>query len=512
MKNIQKSLCLLLILAMAASMASCGGEESNSSTAGGGTESSSQTAQEDEEPVPVSILLSGDNTPNAENMVLDALGEATNTIIEMTYVPSADIATKRSTMAASETLPDLFSVGGTEAQEYIDAGLLYDLTGMEDKAPNWFGNAGDLISQMPLNETGIYVVPTGAQGWMCNLNIRTDWLENVGLEMPTNLDELYDVFEAFTNGDPDGNGEDDTFALCANSGYRSFESIFGAYGIAQGQSMLMEDGTVTTWMKHPHFLEAINYIRSLINAGFVEPDWLTIPQMDMFGKLWNGVAGAMEWECVGPTNNWYPSRYTETPTPTFGFAVIEGPYGDKGVSPTFASLDSGYVVSSQTENIDAVLRVADYCCTDEGNTLLYLGVEGVMFEWVDQENGQYQMLGEYADSAVQRANGGYCYLDLCRPAVNCEFKILNAQTREGVELAWDNAVPGVVYCYDTLETRSDYGSDMDQILSEMYVALLQAGSDDELQGIYDEYIARWETEAHGSEWEQEITEWYNNHQ
>ena len=149
MKNIQKSLCLLLILAMAASMASCGGEESNSSTAGGGTESSSQTAQEDEEPVPVSILLSGDNTPNAENMVLDALGEATNTIIEMTYVPSADIATKRSTMAASETLPDLFSVGGTEAQEYIDAGLLYDLTGMEDKAPNWFGNAGDLISQMP---------------------------------------------------------------------------------------------------------------------------------------------------------------------------------------------------------------------------------------------------------------------------------------------------------------------------------------------------------------------------
>ena len=50
---------------------------------------------------------------------------------------------------------------------------------------------------------------------------------------------------------------------------------------------------------------------------------------------------------------------------------------------------------------------------------------------------------------------------------------------------------------------------MDSVISEMYVALLQAGSDDELQGIFDEYMKRWETEAHGAEWEKEITEWYN---
>ncbi len=64
-------------------------------------------------------------------------------------------------------------------------------------------------------------------------------------------------------------------------------------------------------------------------------------------------------------------------------------------------------------------------------------------------------------------------------------------------------------CQDVLQTRSDYGSDMDSVISEMYVALLQAGSDDELQGIFDEYMKRWETEAHGAEWEKEITEWYN---
>ena len=519
MKNGKKTLCLFLVLAMAATMMSaCGDDSSNSSGSSGSTQTgssggtSASTSEDEEEPATVSILLGGDNTPNAENLVLDELGKQTNTIIEMTYVASADTATKRSTMAASDTLPDLFKVGGTEAQEYIDAGLLYDLTGLEDKAPNWFNNAGDLISQMPLNADGIYVVPTGAQGWADNLNIRTDWLENLGMDMPTNLDELYDVFYAFTYNDPDGNGQDDTFALCANSDRRPYSLIFGAYGIAYDSDIVLEDGTVSKWVKHPHFLEAVTYIRKLINDGLVEPDWLTIPQMDMFGKLWNGVAGAMVWECVGPTNNWYPSRYTEEVTPTFGFATIEGPYGDSGVKPSFPSLNDGYAVAARTENIDAVLRVANYCCTDEGNAMLYLGVEGVMFEWTDKENGQYQYLGEYTDSAVQRAEGGFCYADLCRPAINCEVQVLNAQTQEGVQLAWDSMITdGVVYCYDSLQSSIDYGSDMDQIIDEMWVALLQAGSDDELQGIYDEYMERWSTEAHGADWEKEITEWYNNH-
>ena len=132
--------------------------------------------------------MAGDNTPNAQNMVLDELGKRTNTVIEMTYVASADLDTKISTMAASDTLPDLFFVSGSTAQDFIDAGLLYDLTGLEDKAPNWFGNASDLIPQMTLNQEGIYVIPTGEVNWANNLNIRTDWLENLGMEMPANLD------------------------------------------------------------------------------------------------------------------------------------------------------------------------------------------------------------------------------------------------------------------------------------------------------------------------------------
>ena len=309
---------LLAVLMLVAVFTACGGKEDKNSSSAADSTKSSKTESSDpdasdagegpEEAAEITIMMDGDNTPNATNLVLDKLGEMTNTKINMIYTPTDDAATKRSTMAASDTLPDMFRVINvvTEAQEYADAGLIYNLAGLEDKAPNWFKNAGELLNQVPANKDGaIYYVPDGQLGYAYNLNIRTDWLNNLNMEMPTNLDELYDVYSAFTNYDPDGNGKKDTFGLATDSDPRSFDSIFGAYGIpANKNNIVLDDGTVSIYTKHPNYLEAIKYIRRLINDGLVEPDWLTIPPMDKFGKMWNGVAGAMEFQCVGPTNNW----------------------------------------------------------------------------------------------------------------------------------------------------------------------------------------------------------------
>lgn len=43
--------------------------------------------------------------------------------------------------------------------------------------------------------------------------IRQDWLDNLGLEAPTTIDEFEEVIRAFTEDDPDGNGEKDTYGF-----------------------------------------------------------------------------------------------------------------------------------------------------------------------------------------------------------------------------------------------------------------------------------------------------------
>ena len=45
------------------------------------------------------------------------------------------------------------------------------------------------------------------------LVIRKDWLDKLGLEVPTTPEELLAVAKAFTEQDPDGNGKNDTYGL-----------------------------------------------------------------------------------------------------------------------------------------------------------------------------------------------------------------------------------------------------------------------------------------------------------
>jgi putative aldouronate transport system substrate-binding protein len=509
MKEFKKVISVLVVTTMLFSLTACsknndGVADTNSDTVKEEVGTENKVDEVAKEPSKISILIPGDNTPNSDNMVIQELEKRTNTDLDIIYVPSKDEATKRSTMVASGDLPDIFLVGESEAQEYIDAGLIADVSEyLEKDGKNIMSNAGDIIYTSPMNQDGVYLIPTGNVAYAFNMNIRTDWLKNLGMNMPTDLDSFAEVMHAFTYDDPDKDGQNDTFGLAANADFGAFDTIFGAFGIPAGNATAIElaDGTVTTWAKHEDFLEAMTYIKKLIDDGVVEPEWATITKMDMFGKLWTGQAGAMNFQCAGPTNNWMPSRYTEDPVPTFDYAVITGPDGEHGVNPNYAQVNRGYVISADCKDIEAALRVADYCNSEEGNELLYFGVEGTMFNWIDEANGKYEYIGEFADSATHRANGGFVYAEFMKPINNCEIRTMNEQSRMGTQLAYDEMLPSV-NIVKALESRLDYGADLDQIIKEMYAAMLT--SDGDMKAIYDEYIERWNSEG-GLEYEEEAT-------
>ena len=63
---------------------------------------------------------------------------------------------------------------------------------------------------------------------------RQDWLTKLNLQVPTTVDEYYNVATAFASQDPDGNGKKDTYAFGGINGVedlRLTDHIFGAYGI-----------------------------------------------------------------------------------------------------------------------------------------------------------------------------------------------------------------------------------------------------------------------------------------
>lgn len=515
MRKTLKSVCLVLSALMILATAACASPQatdtptpSAATTAPSAAPAESVQPSQEAKDVKLTVMLRGDNTPSDDNPVIQEIRKRTGYDVDIIYVPIADYPAKLSAMIAAGTLPDIFLAKGADVIEFRDGGLLADLTEYmtQENAPNILADSLDQIENAPANENGIYLVPKAKRTYAHNLNLRTDWLANLNMEMPTDLDSLYNVLRAFTYDDPDGNGQNDTFGLAVNiaADYSTFNSIFGAFGVPVNRNIQLEDGTVTKWIKHPQFLDAIEYIRKLASEGLIDPDWATIPTMEAFGKLWNGNAGGIDFQCVGPTNNWMPGRYVEDPTPTFGFATIAGPGGKGGVPMIPPNYNEGWMIASTSQFPEEALKLADFLHSPEGDELVYLGVEGVMFEWIDEQAGTYKYLEPYNDVATHRAAGGFVYWEHFTPVMNTEIRTFNQQTKEGVALAYDNALPQATI-YKVMETEVEYGSDMDSIVREMCAQLIAMNGD--FRAEYQNFIQRW-NEAGGLEWEQEATAAY----
>lgn len=515
MKKNQGIAVVLLVAILVFAMSACGGPSPDSDAGNDGpAESMAPTSTGLSE---LSILVTGDNTPPDTNSVLAEIEAQTNTVLNVTYVSLADTASKLNTLIAAKTLPDIFRVPTiSDADQLKQNGMLADLTEYVKDAPAIQTNLGDVLQSHPINRDGaVYALFHADHEYAQNMCIRTDWLANLEMDMPTDLDSLYDVLYAFTYNDPDGNGEDDTIGLGASivGNWNNFTNILGAYGIPACATGLrpyqMEDGTVTTAMKNENFLEAVKYFNKLYHDGVMDPDFATIPTMDSFGKLWNGNVGVFDFQCAGPTNNWMPSRYTEDPVPTFDFAAIKGPSGVAAQGKQYPSYVPAVLVSSTCKDPAAAIRVLDYFMSEDGNALLRLGVESKHFNWIDKDAGTYEMIPPYDDSTTNRNDGVYVYSEFLKPIVTTERRTFNEQTKQGVAMADAMCTIEWPFIYIPFDAETTYGANLKAIEKEIFCQLV--ASDGDLDQEYTEAIVRWESEG-GLDWEQGATEAYNSQQ
>lgn len=104
--------------------------------------------------------------------------------------------------------------------------------------------------------------------------IRQDWLDNLGLDRPTTMDELADVAMAFTTQDPDGNGVDDTYGFTSRANFEGMQSFFAPFGTYPSQNHIyVEANEVVFDAFSPYAKEALAWMNEQVEAGVVDPDW-----------------------------------------------------------------------------------------------------------------------------------------------------------------------------------------------------------------------------------------------
>jgi putative aldouronate transport system substrate-binding protein len=164
----------------------------------------------------------------------------------------------------SEMLEDM-----TEYYDKFASPLLKDILGQEGPAP--FDAATFDGKLMAIPETGSNM-ESGMYLW-----VRTDWLKNLGLEPPTTMSDVRKISKAFTEDDPDGNGQDDTFGLVAQKdlwgGFGGLEGFMAGFNAYPNKWIEDESGQLVYGSVQPEVRDSLLALQEMAKNGELDREF-----------------------------------------------------------------------------------------------------------------------------------------------------------------------------------------------------------------------------------------------
>lgn len=314
-----------------------------------------------------------------------------------TWSSEEDGTTKLNTAIASGDLPDMMeTVPLNVYQTMLEADLLEDITDVWEqeaspefvKKPLEYGGAGRAWSYAEVDgrKMGIPYSEVAAQNdklmW-----IRQDWLDKVGMKVPTTIDELKAVATAFVEAKLGQGGT--TIGLAANgflnAWYGSLDPVFGAFGVVpfgSGDFWTREgDGLMFDGIR-PQMKEALALIQQWYASGIIAPDFFTLEPGDCDTVIAGNQCGiyfapsfAAGWSVQASSTNDPNARWVFADIPT-------GPDGRKGKAWSDPYPSRVFAFRKGFEHVDAVIHQINWMAElTQVPTNRFHGWEGYNYKW-----------------------------------------------------------------------------------------------------------------------------------
>jgi len=218
--------------------------------------------------------------------------------------------------------------------------------------------------------------------YIINDKLRYDWMQNLGLETPESVYELYDVLVAFQENDANGNGVigDEKFYIPENSFY-ALGNYFGLPMDLLWGELIDEEGNY--YVASPWLMEgAVDYfelLRDMYDANLLE---IGGGYTQLTAE--NSLAGfhAYAWqhsvEDTSPDPNAY---YIDLP---YDLEAVTGIDAIARMDPfsNFPNENFKFAVLNTCDNLEAVGRYFDMLFSEEYEILTIAGVEGVTYNLI----------------------------------------------------------------------------------------------------------------------------------
>ncbi|MDQ0232012.1 putative aldouronate transport system substrate-binding protein [Metabacillus malikii] len=332
------------------------------------------------------------------DVVLDKIEEATNTTIKFNWVPDASKEERITAALASGELSDIVSLTmlrNSSVRQSLKSGMFWDVSKYLDEYEN-LKQIPEEVRTAASIDGSLYGVPFQKNLGRSGLILRKDWLDNLGLEPPTNLEELYEVARAFTEDDPDGNGKDDTTGFIDRSElrYGSFKTLSSYHGAPNGWAV-DENGKFTPEFETEAYLETMKYSRKLYENGYLAKDFAVTAKSDQQEKFAQGKAGIYT-GMVDIKNLKVMAEGVQDQMELIPINKIAGPDGEHRIWSENSGV-GGLLAFPKSEvkdeaELKRILQFIDNLIDKEVYMLMTGGIEGTHYEL--GENGEFNILDD----------------------------------------------------------------------------------------------------------------------
>ena len=563
----KKTIALLLCLVMLFALAACGETGTTTEPAGVGEDTAAVTDMTETEEgwdgalpivqpgednkLTIGIHTSAKVSDYDDNAFTHWVEEQTGVDLEFVQFSGTtkDAATQVSLMiAAGEELPDiLWAFGGinkTMGEEYGVDGYMLDLSRYFDEGWNHyqkesfrtiFGDEADSVYHLLMDRGvepttgGLYCYPTIQDAPLDTPRYHTwinqEWLDNLGLEAPTTIDELYDVLVAFRDDDPNGNGKHDeipmtgrfrtTYADVVNYVVNAFIYCDNTYYYN------VTDGKLWAPYDQDEYRQATIFVNKLVSEGLLSP--LTWTQTD--AELKSLINTGDETSTVGVFAQHADIIYDFGDPSVFRYVPLQ-PLADATGRGGYCPRSSYYPayttrITSDCDNPDLAFKFLDFCNSQEA--------------CVRQRWGEYGVDWEYSDGTKPGNMGDTAKLHLINPAMwasvssSCWHNIAGVSsegywsyevdfsdmtdwdTNRATKLLknYENAVAAgqpdevftlVAYTEDEYERRTEIDSDLKEYMKTAFTQFCNGILDPNDDAAWNDYLANLEAMGYYDPW------------
>ncbi|MFD0670758.1 extracellular solute-binding protein [Cohnella sp. GCM10027633] len=301
--------------------------------------------------------------PQPDDVGSKMISERFNIDFKPQLVPFEEYDAKLPVVMAAGDLPDVIgqSYADTNFVKWAEQGAFMPLNDYVDKFET-FKLVPDSVWEAMSVDGKIYGIP---QYFSFKYGkkpvIRKDWLDNLGLAMPTNYEELKKVAIAFTKDDPDKNGKNDTLGLGIGKDF-VFGAWMGTYWDTSW-SHRNEQGQLIPGVISQGFKEQVQLLRDLYQESAIPKDWAVTNYKDVRKDFYAGKIGIW-YEQPGDNQSLFQTLQDAVPGAEVvmipPFKQPDGNQGFTGSRGYYELISLNAKLADEPEKVERILGMYDY--------------------------------------------------------------------------------------------------------------------------------------------------------